>query len=304
VDGIIVVNKPEGFSSHQVVYEIRKIFPGIKAGHSGTLDPMATGVLPVCLGKATRIVEYLIELPKVYRAAVVFGKTTDTEDATGTVIEEAAVPCLKRKEIESVLKKFIGKIEQTAPLYSAVKHRGKPFYYWTRRGESVPQRIRSAEIYSINLLEYNCEQEPHLVFEVNCSKGTYIRTLAADIGKTIGCGAHLSSLIRNSVGPYKLEQALSLEEVATKAMQGLYKEFLLGMDTALAHFEKLRLADWQIKALKNGQIVIPEKQDLLEQITGKTPISIYNDQGIFKAIAGRVKNEDGVGLKTIKYLAE
>jgi len=304
VDGIIVVNKHHGVTSHGVVNEIRKIFPGLKAGHSGTLDPMATGVLPVCLGRATRIVEYIIELPKVYRAEIVLGKTTDTEDRTGRVIEEKEVPCLERKDIETVLKKFTGIIEQSAPLYSAVKHRGKPFYYWTRRGESVPQRIRSSEIYSLKLLEFRSDQEPHIVFDVKCSKGTYVRTLAADIGRAIGCGAHLFSLTRLSVGPYILKDALITGEIAVKAMKGLDNEFILGMDTAVQHFPKLVLTDGQVKDLKNGRIIFPAQEDLPEQITDDTLIRVYDPQGSFKAIADRAKSEGNIGLKTVKYLAE
>ncbi len=303
MDGIIVVNKHYGVTSHGVVNEIRKLFPGLKVGHSGTLDPMATGVLPVCLGRATRIVEYIIELPKVYRADVILGKTTDTEDRTGKIIEEKEVPCLKRKEIEAVLKKFTGTIEQSAPLYSAVKHRGKPFYYWTRKGESVPQRIRSSEIYNLKLLEFCCGQEPHIILDVKCSKGTYVRTLAADIGKAIGCGAHLYALTRFSVGPYTLKNALTTAEITAKATKGMHNEFILPMETALQHFPKIVLADNQIEDLKHGRIIFPDQKELLEMITDDSLIRVYDLQGCFRAIAGRVKSEDNVGLKTVKYLA-
>lgn len=304
MDGIIIVNKHHGITSHGVVNEIRKIFPGLKAGHSGTLDPMAAGVLPVCLGRATRVVEYIIELPKVYRAAIILGKTTDTEDVTGRIIDEKAVPCLERKDLETVLKKFVGIIEQSVPSYSAVKHRGKPFYYWARRGETVPQRIRSTEIYNLKLLEFRSDQEPHLVFDVECSKGTYVRTLAADIGRAIGCGAHLFSLTRFSVGPYMLKDALTTVEIADKAMKGCYDEFILGMDTAVQQFPRLVLTEEQVKDLKNGRIIFPDQEDLPGQITDDNLFRVYDSQGSFRAIAVRAKSEGNFGLKTVKYLAE
>lgn len=304
MNGIIVINKPGGITSHQVVHSIRKIFRGVKAGHSGTLDPMATGVLPVCLGRATRVVEYIIELPKTYRAAIVLGKTTDTEDATGKIIAEKAVPPLEQIEVENIIHGFIGTIEQLPPRYSAVKYHGKPLYYWTRQGKDVPRRVRSAEIYTIELLEYNCDSEPHLVLDVQCSRGTYIRTLAADIGKIIGCGAHLSSLIRYAVGPYKLEHSFTLEEIAEMALRGCLDEYILNMDTALVNLSKVVLNNVQIEALRHGQIVTLEQQDFFDHIKEEYLVSIYDQQGNFKAIACREEVDGSAALRTVKYLSD
>lgn len=304
MDGIIVVNKPYGITSHGVVHMIRKQFPDVKAGHSGTLDPMATGVLPVCLGRATRIVEYIIELPKIYRASVVLGKTTDTEDATGRVVEVSPVPCLKYTEIEDLLNKFTGIIEQLPPLYSAVKYRGKPFYHWTRKGESVPRKVRTVEIYQIELLEYCCEREPHLVFDVRCSRGTYMRTLAADIGKAIECGGHLSSLIRRAVGPYKLEESSTPEEIADKVARGSYDELIRGMDTALEQFPKFNLDESEIIALKQGKKIIPDLALLPEKSITDVPIRVYDRQDAFRAIACLEETSDGIlRMHTVKYLS-
>lgn len=304
MDGIIVINKPYGITSHGVVHLIRKLFPGVKTGHSGTLDPMATGVLPVCLGRATRIVEYIIELPKTYRAAVTLGKTTDTEDATGHVLEVSPVPCLKEVEIEILLDKFTGIIEQFPPLYSAVKYRGKPFYHWTRKGESVPRKPRMVEIYRIELIEYCPEREPHLIIDVKCSRGTYIRTLAADIGKAIGCGGHLSSLIRSAVGPYKIEESLTPDELADKASRGSYYEFIRGMDTALEIFPKIIVGESELLALKQGKIIFPEPALLHDCILPDIPIRVYDMQGDFRAIAGSEQSSDSIlRIKTIKYLS-
>lgn len=304
MNGIIVVNKSGGITSHRVVQLIRKLFPGVKAGHTGTLDPMATGVLPVCLGRATRVSEYIIELPKNYRAEIILGKTSDTEDATGHIVDVAHVPRLDREEVLEILGGFTGNIEQIPPLYSAVKHHGKPLYYWTRQGETISRKIRTIKIYDIDLLEYNPVREPHLVLDVHCSKGTYIRTLAADIGKKIGCGAYLSRLSRLAVGPFLLEEALTLEEIKTFLELGRYGQVIREMDAALMHFPQLSLDQNQVEALRHGKILIAEEQGLLDRIKSDSPIRIYDQSGVFKALALRVKVNDRLGLKTAKYLAD
>ncbi len=303
MDGIIVVNKPYGATSHQVVQSVRKLFPGIKVGHSGTLDPIATGVLPVCLGKATRIAEYIIEHAKTYRAEVTLGITTDTEDAAGRITGQAAVPCLDKRQIEQILISFKGSIKQLPPLYSAVKYQGKPLYYWTRSGKDVPRRVRQANIYDIELLEYIHGLEPRIIFEVQCSKGTYIRTLAVDIGRAAGCGAHLSSLVRTAVGPFELKDALTLEKVKKLCALNLYEDILLPMDWALKHFRKLKLGDNYIKALKNGQTIPLAHLEQPEMASGENKIRIYDQSNNFKAIASCEQSGDGDRLRTIKYLS-
>jgi tRNA pseudouridine55 synthase len=304
VNGIIIINKPSGISSHRVVEMIRKIFPGIKVGHSGTLDPMAEGVLPICLGKATRVAEYITELPKTYRAGIVLGITTDTEDATGEIIQTKTIPSLYTEDVEAILKKFTGKIEQLAPLYSAVKHKGKPFYYWTRQGVEVPPRVRTAHIYWIKLINFNLQNKPHLVLEIGCSKGTYIRTLAADIGKAIGCGAHLSDLTRTVVGPYSIEGAYKVEEIADLAGPNSYQPFLHNTDSALQHYPRITLPDTLIAALKKGQVVDIDDKDLLNSLSDSKLITIYDQQGRFKVLGGLAELENRKGLKTIKYLGD
>jgi tRNA pseudouridine55 synthase len=303
VDGIVNVNKAYGASSHGVVQAVRRLFSHIKAGHSGTLDPMATGVLPVCLGRATRVVEYMIELPKAYHASVVFGKTTDTEDATGTTLEVNAVPMLERGQVEEILSSFTGRIEQLPPLYSAVKYKGKPLYKWTRLGEEVPRKVRTALIYSIQVSEFDLSREPHLVFDVECSRGTYIRTLAADLGKKIGCGAHLSSLTRLAVGPYKLENAYTIEELADLANSGFLETAIQPIDSALVQLPQLALNSDQVEALKQGKLIEFDQFEDLEQIKADAPIRIYDQQGVFKAIGCIVNKDNNRRLKTVKYLS-
>ena len=303
MDGIVDVNKAYGVSSHEVVQDVRRLFPHIKAGHSGTLDPMATGVLPVCLGRGTRVVEYMIELPKVYHASVVLGKTTNTEDARGTTLETKAVPKLERGQVEEILSSFIGRIEQLPPLYSAVKYKGKPLYKWTRLGEEVPRKVRTALIYSIQVLEFDLSREPHLVFDVECSRGTYIRTLAADLGDKIGCGAHLSGLSRLAVGPYKLENAYTIEELADLATSGCLETAVQPIDSALIQLPQLVLNSNQIEALKQGKLIEYDQFEDLEQIKVDAPIRAYDQLGIFKAIICIIKKDNIRGLKTVKYLS-
>jgi len=306
VDGIIVVNKSYGVTSHQVVQLIRRLFPGVKAGHSGTLDPVATGVLPVCLGRATRIAEYIMEHPKTYRAAVTLGKTTDTEDSAGTVTGSWPVPRLERSRVEETLSGFQGSIEQIPPLYSAVKYQGKPLYRWTRSGKEVPRKTRRAEIYRIELLEFNPEREPQLVVEVQCSKGTYIRTLAVDIGHAIGCGGHLQALTRLAVGPFTLDSAFTPEMIEHLSREERAGELIKPMDSALTLMPALYLDQVKVKALKNGQLVeieVPEIKEEPEEGGMGEKVRIYDRDGSFKAIARMEKGRTGARLKTLKYLS-
>ncbi len=304
MDGIIVINKPAGVTSSRAVQITRKLFPGSKAGHTGTLDPLATGVLPVCLGRATRLAEYIVGLPKVYRAEVVLGKVSDTGDAEGQITEEAAVPNLDHRQVEEMLLTFKGKIEQLPPRYSAIKHQGKPLYYWTRQGKEVPRKNRPVTIYDLKIIKYNQQCEPHLIFDVACSKGTYIRTLAADIGQVIGCGAYLSALIRSAVGPYHLDDALNFDQAAEMIKLGRVGEIVMRMDTAVMHLPKIILKDKQIEALKNGLVVKFDDQELLKNADIETPIRAYDQQGNFKALALKIEANDRISLKTIKFLAQ
>ncbi len=304
MDGIIVVNKPIDMTSSRAVQLICRLFPGQKAGHTGTLDPLATGVLPVCLGRATRLAEYVVQLPKTYRAEITLGKTSDTGDAEGRISETGAVPSLEHGRIEEVLLKFKGEIEQLPPFYSAVKHEGKPLYHWTRKGREVPRRLRTATIFEINLLQLNFEQEPHLVIEVRCSSGTYIRTLAADIGEEIGCGAYLSALVRTAVGPYRLDNALTPEQAAEMAELGRAGEIVLPMDTAVQHLRRISLKDEQLEALRNGLILKPDDRSLLRDIEESAPVRVYDGQGNFKALVSKIDQGGEPGLKTLKYIMQ
>ncbi len=304
MDGIINIDKPGGVTSHDVVREVRGVFPGVKVGHSGTLDPLAEGVLPLCLGRATRVVEYIMAQRKTYRAEVVLGIMTETDDAAGTVLRRAAVPRLERDEVEGILRKFSGTITQKPPLYSAVKHRGKPLYYWARRGEEAPRRERSVTIYRLEMSDFQADRAPHLTLRVECSKGFYIRTLAADIGQAIGCGAHLHALVRTAVGPFRLENAVSPAEVATLAEKGAFAEFLLPVDAALNCYPALQLDATNILALKHGRTVVYESSPLPGQADCIPVLRVYDGNACFKALA-RLKRDGAVyKLTTVKYLSD
>ena len=211
IDGVLNLNKPQGMTSRQALDRIRKLWGVKKAGHGGTLDPDATGVLPICLGKATKLFDPLQEGTKSYKATATLGITTDTFDASGQVLMTSSTEHISENQIEFVLKNFVGKIDQTVPIFSAVKYQGQPLYKIARQGkqiENLPSRqvtIKSIEITSINL--------PKFVFRVDCSKGTYIRSLVSDAGKRLECGAILSKLVRTRSGIFKLEDAYNLDSL-------------------------------------------------------------------------------------------
>ncbi len=233
LNGILNVHKPAGMSSHDVVSIVRKYSRLQRVGHAGTLDPMATGVLLVCLGQGTRVVEFLSEHDKKYRARVRLGIETDTYDATGAVVAEGAVTAT-REQIESALRAFVGKLSQMPPAYSAIKQNGVPLYKLARQGKPVHTAPRAVEIFSIDLRDVTL---PEIEFDVHCSKGTYIRSLAHDLGAALGCGAHLTALTRLASGHFALADAHTLDQLR-EAFEGGYAErYLLPLDEALLRFQ-------------------------------------------------------------------
>jgi len=222
IHGILNINKPQGLTSRQVVDRVRRIFGMPKAGHAGTLDPDATGVLLICLGKATKLFEALQKGDKEYEGTLTLGVTTDTLDASGKIIQKTDITSVTEEQIIAAFKKFEGEIEQIPPMFSAIKHKGKPLYKLARRGIKVERPPRPVTIYHLEVLEIH---KPDVTFRVSCSKGTYIRVLASDIGTAIGCGAHLSSLTRTRSGIFTLSNAISLDEIENcteKAYQAVH----------------------------------------------------------------------------------
>jgi tRNA pseudouridine55 synthase len=226
MDGVIIINKDKGMTSFDVVKEIRKLTHVRRVGHSGTLDPAARGVLPVCIGKATKIVRFLMEGDKEYEAEMTLGITTDTQDAEGKILEEREVS-VKREELEEILKQFMGEIEQIPPMVSAIHYKGKRLYELARQGIVVERNPRKVHIHNIKMLNFEDGPHPKAFICVTCSKGTYIRTLCSDIGERLGCGAHQSALIRTRSGSFTLEHAKTLKEIYILKDQGKLNEAIL-----------------------------------------------------------------------------
>lgn len=250
--GILNINKPAGPTSHEVVVRVRRLTGQRRVGHAGTLDPLATGVILLCLGQATRVAEYLMQKPKLYRATIHLGVSTTTYDAEGEITHTAPVPPLSSAEIEKTLTRFVGLIEQTPPLYSALKYEGKRLYKLAREGVKIEPEPRQVEIEYIKLLQWS---SPYLTLEVRCSPGTYIRSLAQDLGHILGCGAHLAALTRLASGHFTLEDSVTLEELSEAFAAGREREFIYPLEEALREYEAMRVDRRMERRLRQGQKV-------------------------------------------------
>ena len=258
MDGFLVLNKPLGKTSSDCVVFVRKRLPrGTAIGHGGTLDPMASGVLPVCVGAATRLFDYIIDKQKTYVAELQLGVVTDTQDATGAVVETRSVN-VTEADVRAALPRFIGEIWQTPPMYSAIKRGGKRLYELARRGESVEVAPRACRVDDVRLTASLGGGRYRL--EVDCGKGVYIRTLCHDIGAYLGCGGHMATLERTRAGVFTLENALTLEEVDALGADGLEAR-LLPMDAAIAHLSAVRVEARHRAAVRNGMPLRPEWLD-------------------------------------------
>ena len=256
VNGILNINKPTGMTSHDVVAIVRKISGESRVGHAGTLDPMATGVLLVCIGQATRVAEYLTDHDKKYRARVRLGIETDTYDAKGAVVAEQEVH-VSREQVEEALRGFVGKISQMPPAYSAIKQNGVPLYKLARQGVEVETVARNVEIYSIALNEFAA---PDLEIEIHCSKGTYIRSLAHDLGAKLGAGAHLTALTRTMSGHFSLDTAITLDQLRDAFAQNYVEQFLNPLDEALLQFEAIVVEPGIVKRIQQGNALPCERE--------------------------------------------
>ena len=255
--GFIVVDKPAGMTSHDVVARVRRILKMKKVGHTGTLDPFATGVLPVALGEGTKAIPFLDEGVKEYRAVMMLGVATDTEDVDGKVISEHPLDGIDEAAIRTVPATFTGTISQIPPMFSALKRNGVPLYKLARKGEEVEREPRQVTIYSLVLDNINL---PLVAFTVRCSRGAYVRSLARDMGEHLGCGAHLTELRRTRSGPFTLEQARTLEQLADEAAAGPEQARIITLNEALAHLPHLELTADGERRVRNG--VSPVADDL------------------------------------------
>jgi tRNA pseudouridine55 synthase len=258
VSGILLLDKPLGLSSNHALQRVKRLFDARKAGHTGSLDPLADGMLPICFGDATKLSAFLLDADKQYRFRVRLGVTTATGDTEGEVLSERATDDITRADIERVLPAFVGRISQLPPMYSAIKHQGKRLYELAREGVEVEREPREVTIHSLVLGDVSL---PEFELEVRCSKGTYVRTLAEDIGEALGCGAHVTALRRDGVGPYTGFRMVSMAEVEAAAEQGhaALDALLLPVDTALADWPAVRVGADAAFYLKQGQAVLVPK---------------------------------------------
>ena len=259
MDGILPLWKPKGMTSHDCVFKLRKILKTKKVGHTGTLDPEVTGVLPICIGRATKIAEYLTEAGKAYEGEVTLGFSTSTEDASGEkVAEKKVTEPIQRAQILEVLKSLTGTIEQTPPMFSAIKVNGKKLYEYARAGIEVERPTREITIYEIVLLDDRSEFTGETIsfrFRVKCSKGTYIRTLAVMMGERLGYPAHMSDLTRIEAAGFSLDDCLTFAEVEALMESEQTEEFLLPLERGLFHLPKFQISDKVAKKVLNGAVL-------------------------------------------------
>lgn len=279
INGIINIHKEAGFTSHDVVAKMRGICGQKKIGHTGTLDPEATGVLPVCLGSATKLCDMLTDKDKEYVAELLLGQTTDTQDVTGKILTETPVE-VSEEDVKKAIMSFVGDYEQVPPMYSALKVNGKKLYELAREGKEVERKARPVRILEIEILEM---QLPVVTMRVSCSKGTYIRTLCADIGERLGCGGTMKSLVRTRVAEFMLEKAVTLEELQKLRDEGALEQVVLSVDSCFAQTPALHVQEkWQ-KLLDNGNSFYPN-QTKENKIFMESLVRVYRADGSFVGI--------------------
>jgi tRNA pseudouridine55 synthase len=255
VNGILLLDKPSGMTSNAALQTVKRLYNARKAGHTGSLDPLATGLLPLCFGEATKISGFLLDADKRYRVICKLGERTTTGDAEGELLEQRPVADVTETRLRRVLEGFVGEIEQIPPMYSAVKHKGERLYKLARQGVEVEREARKVDIHSLALRDFNA---PLFEIDVHCSKGTYVRTLVEDVGESLGCGAHVTALRRLAVGPFDDSQMIdmeTLEATAAESMAALDK-LLLPMESGLAQWPGVRLSGDAAFYLRQGQAVL------------------------------------------------
>ena len=276
MDGIFNINKPTGMTSHDVVAIIRKHLKQKRVGHAGTLDPLASGVLPICVGQATRVAEYLSESGKAYQADINFGTATDTYDAEGTITATASTADLTLNMIQETLEQFRGPQMQNPPLYSAIKIQGQPAYKRARAGEVIVLEPRPIVIHSLEILEWI---PPRLTLAIECSKGTYIRSLAHDLGMQLGCCAYLEALVRTRSGPFTLSDSITLEQFADAVETNSIQHYSFPLDKALEQYSAIKLDVENAERIKHGNTF----NNLVANNSGLA--RVYGTNGAFIAIA-------------------
>lgn len=289
MNGIILIDKPTGKTSHDMVYFVRRLTGIRKVGHTGTLDPDATGVLPVCIGKATKVCDMLTVSDKEYVAEIAFGTATDTQDASGRILSERPVEA-DEGEIRAAIMEYTGEIDQIPPMFSAIKQNGQKLCDLARKGIVVERKPRRVTVYETEILGIDILEKTARV-RVKCSKGTYIRTLCADIGERLGCGAHMKSLRRTKSGGFDISQCFSCDELEALAKDGRFEEKLIAPDEVFKSYDKIELGEVLAAKLKNGVRI------RMNLPGDGARYRVYAENGEFLAVA-RAENDELVSEKS------
>ncbi|MBR6401674.1 MAG: tRNA pseudouridine(55) synthase TruB [Firmicutes bacterium] len=295
ISGVVNIYKEKGYTSHDIVNIVRRAFNRAKTGHTGTLDPQAEGVLPVCVGKATKLCDTIAADVKEYRAQLTLGVTTDTEDHTGEILESRAVECT-REQAEAAVLSFIGEYEQIPPMYSAVKHEGRKLYDLARSGVEVERTPRLINIYDITDIDFSLFDEHKLAFTVRCSKGTYIRTLCKDIGEKLGCGAHMSGLVRTRSGRFLIEDSITLDKFRALMEAGETEKVLIPIEKVVGECKSSKVAPKANNYLYNGNKINVGFLFNKANIENGDRVLLYDKDG---KIAGLYKVRDGFAYPDI-----
>ena len=279
IDGVFLLDKPQGMSSNDIMQKVKRLFQANKAGHTGALDPLATGMLPICLGEATKFSQFLLDADKRYQVIAKLGERTDTSDADGQVVQTREVK-VDEQQILAALPQFRGEIMQVPTMFSALKHNGRPLYEYARQGIVIEREARPITIFELLFIDY---QAPYLTLEVHCSKGTYIRTLVDDLGEALGCGAHVTMLRRVAVADYPRDKMMSWETLQQLAEQNDLAQLdalLLPTDSAVSKLPALQLNENQSQGILFGQRI---KFDNPQNLRGK--VRLFSDKNVFIGVA-------------------
>ena len=295
INGVLILDKPPGMTSNDALQSVKRIFNAKKAGHTGSLDKPATGVLPICFGEATKFTSYLLNADKSYTALCKLGEITTTGDADGEVIASHDVPNITRTDIDRVLKRYTGEIMQVPPMHSALKHQGERLYKLAYRGIEVEREARPVTIYSLECTEFD---SPLFRIEVSCTKGTYVRTLVEDIGKSLGCGAHIRNLVRTVVGDFTADQMITLDRLAETASKGpdALEKLLHPVDSIIHDMPRVTLQENVSCYLEKGQAV------LVPHAPTEGMLRIYNEKQDFLGI-GEVLDDGRIAPRRLVNLA-
>jgi tRNA pseudouridine55 synthase len=290
LSGVLVIDKPTGVTSHDVVQELRGILGIRRIGHTGTLDPRASGVLLACVGKGTKVAQFLTGYDKEYQAMIKLGATSDTYDAEGEIQESPEECKVSPERIKDAVDSFRGEVWQLPPLFSAIKYKGKRLYQYAREKEKVERTKRRVEIKDITIENLNV---PFVELKVSCSKGTYIRSLAHDVGQKLGCGAYLFSLKRTRVGPFTLTDALSPERISEVKKEGRIEEALISIEEALAHLPSVAVREDSVAKVQNGAPLVPSSVSSVKgSFARDQSVSVTDEKGKIIAIGKALSPSD------------